>query len=641
MDVDTLTIGTTEYEDMLIGDSGDNMSSEEAAGALLPPAYNYTSLESIVTDVWDNAPSVRLHEVAVLTLSALVVGVHGLLGLVPRSLLSPRTAWLLLQATLALGCVYALGCVILAAHATLSRWFFRDAEDADEDEQAEPGAADDAVVESVVSSRIEKEERVKRWLDNLSTDPIREQMNLEACGEVRGRNMEADRSSADLLGDGQPLGQPIPMPANATPRCPRLLPLPQHSLPPLPATLPSTELASLTKEGRRALSLAYELSVAVRTQRAGAIRTTMSAPVSEGSGGLSLADAKDDWKLVRRGKEDFQQPEEPVQPLDPRPLDPRPLDPRGQALPPSDDDPQPPAAPRTPRLDDSHTPEASAPLTPTASATPNAAVSDNAVLNPSSSLLSFVRRFSGTRFLLRELANATDGLPIPGLVVPSLRLKDSRSLSLEPRPESRPDRPDPSHHRSALALPRVDAVHAVAKAEFQAAAPQREKVMKVFSKGLLSEGGSVEFPSAAAQAGQDAGRYADAVLGAAGFLAQDASGLPRATRTTATCTLENMTGEAAVYAAAPCPARSTLNLDMSSRSRVAADRATEGQDAAAYAVAVTTSRGLTANMSEEGIPRPARVPDLDDEHKSLFDLRKSLLTSIPEAAPPDEDFSHF
>lgn len=199
----------------------------------------------------------------------------------------------------------------------------------------EATAADDAVVESVVSSRIEKEERVQRWLDNLSTDPVREQVrissrsyrapgsdlnippifsiqiNLEACGEVRGRNMEADRSSADLLGDGQPLGQPLlAHPAHATPRCPRLLPLPQlplPPLPPLPTSLPSSELATLSREGRRALSLAYELSVAVRSQpgkaapQAGAIRTTMSAPVSDG-GGLSLADAKEDWQLVKRGK---------------------------------------------------------------------------------------------------------------------------------------------------------------------------------------------------------------------------------------------------------------------------------------------------------------------------------------------------
>lgn len=310
----------------------------------------------------------------------------------------------------------------------------------------------------------------------------------------------------------------------------------------------------------------------------------------------------------------------------------RPSDARAvvQALPAPSDHALPPAAPRTPTLDrDSHTPEGSAPLTPTASAAPNSAVSDNAVLNPSSSLLSFVRRFSGTRFLLRELANATDGLPIPGLVLPNLRLKDSRSLSLEPRPD-RQDRPDPAHHRSALALPRVDAA---TKADFQASAPHaphaphREKVMKVFSKGLLSEGGPFEPP---ASLGQD---RVDAVLGAAGFLAQDTSGLPRATRTTATCTLES---EAAVYAAAACPTRSALNLDVSPRSRTS----TDSQEGAAY-VAVTTSRGLTANMSEEGIPRPPRVPDLDDEHKSLFDLRKSLLTSIPEAAPPDEDFSHF
>lgn len=115
------------------------MSSEDAAGVLLPPAYNYTSLESMVTDVWESArvraPGVQLHELAVLMLSAVVVGVHGLLGVLPRSLLSPRTAWLLLQAALALGCLYALGCLVLAAPSTFCRLFFRDAEDAEEEEQ--------------------------------------------------------------------------------------------------------------------------------------------------------------------------------------------------------------------------------------------------------------------------------------------------------------------------------------------------------------------------------------------------------------------------------------------------------------------------------------------------------------------------
>ncbi|KAE8747400.1 hypothetical protein FOCC_FOCC005867 [Frankliniella occidentalis] len=230
MDIDALTIGTTDYEDLMINDSADNMSSEargltaplvglaggDGAGVQLA-AYNYTSLESIVSEVWERRPGlpgVQLHEACVLLLSALVVGVHGLAGLL-QSALSPHAVWALLHAGLVLGCLYALASMCMAVHAALCRRFILDDEEVvhggvedtgprdipttctfrpqDADEKAAPASAqeEEPPLESFVSAQLEKEERVQRWIDNLCA--TRDQVNLEACGEMEGRNMEAEK----------------------------------------------------------------------------------------------------------------------------------------------------------------------------------------------------------------------------------------------------------------------------------------------------------------------------------------------------------------------------------------------------------------------------------------------------------------
>ncbi|XP_052123058.1 uncharacterized protein LOC127749327 [Frankliniella occidentalis] len=373
----------------------------------------------------------------------------------------------------------------------------------------------------------------------------------------------------------------------------------------------------MSREGRRALSLAYELSLAVRQQTTSDIRATLSAP--EGSiqssplGALTtLAEHKDAWKVVRRGKEELEVPLTKV----------RPGSGASSAIL-ADTPPRQPSRRRSPVH--------SSPGTPKTEETPQELPSaqqlqptcepsaQNAALNPSSSLLSFVRRFSGSRFL-RDLTNSMADSPGPGLGLPALpalglsalRLKDSRSLSLQLESRQVAEQAHPGLQRSTLALPRVELDRA------SGLTPLRSNVMKVFSKGILSES-SVDFSTTSIQ---DAGR-SHALSGGheAAVSTQDVAGLLRPSPKTTTAATSTAESEL------PAGVLSSMNLS-AHRDLVELLR----QDV----VPITTSRGLTANMSEEGIPRPV----VDDEHKSLFDLKKSLLTSIPEAASPDEDVPH-
>ena len=116
-----------------------------------------------------------------------------------------------------------------------------------------------------------------------------------------GRNMEAESSSADLLGDGQPTDQAPPSPPPVPAPTPTLRPLPPPPPPPPKPALEVLEASPLSREAHRALSLAYELSLAVRQQASSNVRASMSVP--EGTMMTALASHREDKMLVPRGKQ--------------------------------------------------------------------------------------------------------------------------------------------------------------------------------------------------------------------------------------------------------------------------------------------------------------------------------------------------